>query len=324
MTRDNAAASSSPPVSVVVLSHDRAPLLARVLDALRAQDLGGAEIIVVDNASRDGSAELVRSRYPEARLIALAENAGIRARNLGFRSARGELVLSLDDDVEVLEPGCLRRLRERFAREPALGALTLKIREPHTGGDYTPTHWWHPRPREGFQDREFETDHINEAAVMFRAAALEKAGYYYERLFWGGEEWDLVLGIMDAGYTVRYFPEPVVHLAPRGDLSRRATPRHALLVRNRFWIALRRLPPHAAIAFIAPRLALWLARALRYGYTRAYLRGLFELACAAPAVWRDRRRISARTYARLRAIRRGDPASARARAQGDGKIQRQT
>jgi len=154
-----------------------------------------------------------------------------------------------------------------------------------------------------FQDDAFETDTINEAAVAFDATALAQAGYYYEELFWGGEEWDLVLGLLDAGYTIRYEPIPVRHLAPRGNLNLKADPRHALLVRNRFWIAFRRLDLFSALKVVLPRLLLWLGRSIRHGYFTDFLRGLLDLARRSPTIRRDRRPISAETKRRLRAIR---------------------
>ena len=92
----------------------------------------------------------------------------------------------------------------------------------------------------------------------------------------------MALGLMDLGKQIRYFPEPVLHLAPRGNLNVVADPRHALLVRNRCWIAIRRLPLAAAFWFTVPRLGLWLLRSLRFGYFGHYLRGVLGLLSVAP------------------------------------------
>lgn len=290
-------------LSVVVLNFNRKDLVRRVLRSLERQEPAPGEIIAVDNGSQDGSAAVIREEFPRVKLIALQENQGIRGRNIGFAAAKGAVILSLDNDIELIDPGSLRRMVERFDADPRVAALSLKICEPETGSDYTPTHWWHPLPRERFQDREFVTDHFNEAAVAFRSDVLGQAGYYYEELYWGGEEWDLALGIMNLGYEIRYFPEPVLHLAPRGNLNEQADPRNALLIRNRCWIALRRLPPLAAARFVLPRLALWFIRSLRYGYAHHYLRGTLDLVRNYRRIRLSRMRISAQTYARLKQIR---------------------
>ncbi len=296
-------AMQSVSASILVLNHNRREILARVLRAACAQNLPGLEWIVVDNGSTDGSAEMVREGFPDVRVVALDQNAGIRGRNIGFQEARGRVVLSLDNDIELLDPDLMQRVLRRFDADPQLGAATLKICEESTGDDFAPPHWWHPKSREQYQDDEFDTDNFNEAAVAFRASAIREAGYYYEPLFWGGEEWDLSLGLMDAGYAIRYVPEPVLHLAPRGNLNTQANARHALLVRNRFWIAFRRLPVLPALGYVLPRLALWTVRSLRYGYFREFARGLWDFARRLPETWRSRRLVSRDTRLRIRALR---------------------
>jgi hypothetical protein len=147
-----------------------------------------------------------------------------------------------------------------------------------------------------FQDREFETNQRSAVAEPKRW----KAGYYHEALL-GWEEMDLVFGIMDA----------IPDLVPA---RRRQPPRaaqlvnfrptlHALLVRNRFWIVLRRLGARDAVAYISPRLLLWLIRSIRYGYLKYYLRGIADLGRRLPEIHRDRRPISAETRMRMRRIR---------------------
>lgn len=296
-----------PEISVVVLSYQRADLLRRTLRSLFAQRDCAAEILVVDNASTDASADLVKTEFPQARLIALEENRAIAGRNIGFRAAEAPLVLSLDNDIELEDASSLRRICDAFATAPGLAAVTLKITEEATGSDYVPHHWWHPRPRLTHQDESFATDHLNEAAVAFRRAPLLEVGGYYEALEWGGEEWDLSLALMGAGWELCYLPIPVLHLAPRGSLHVRADPRHARLIRNRCWIALRRLPWPAALAYALPRLCLWGVRALRYGYWGAYCAGVRDFLRVLPRALAERRPLSAQAMARLRAVRRGHP-----------------
>jgi len=290
--------------SVVVLTRSRVHLLRRCLSSVRAQLPPAQEVIVVDNASTDDSVAVIRSEFPDVTVIANRENLGIAGRNIGFRASRHEIVLSLDDDIELTDPNTLSRILAAFEGRSSVGAVTLKLCEEATGSEFVPHHWWHPKPRASFQDREFETDRINEAAVAFRAEALERAGYYHEALFWGGEEMDLVFGIMDAGYSVWYLPLAVMHLAPRSNLNYKADYRHALLVRNRFWIVLRRLGPLDSFAYLAPRLVLWLVRSIRYGYLKYYLRGIADLVRRLPEIRRGRQPISAETRLRLRRIRK--------------------
>lgn len=298
------------PVSVVVLTRDRRALLERCLLSVARLDPAPLEVIVVDNGSGDGTADWVREQFSAVRILENGDNLGIAGRNRGYREARGDFVLSLDDDVELLDGETLSKVVGAFADDEQAAALSMKIVEEDTHGEFADHHWWHPRDRRRWQDARFETDRINEAAVAFRADVLSEVGYYYEPLFWGGEEWDLVLGIADAGYTIHYLPIPALHLSPRGNLNLRRDPRHVLLVRNRFWIAFRRLAWLDAFAFVLPRAVLWLGRSIRYGYLGHYLSGIGELAGRAGSILRDRRPIARETQRRLQRLRRGDDLSA--------------
>ncbi len=299
----SARSTFNPHVSAVVLTRERPALLRRTLQSLQQQDVASLETIVVDNGSRDDTVEMLKREFPNVVLIALKENTGIHGRNVGLAKAKGQVILSLDDDIELVDPGALTRISALFDSTPRLGALTLKICEGDDPTDYVESHWWHPLPKDRFQNQSFSTDRINEAAVAFRRSAIAQTGGYYERLFWGGEEWDLVCGILNAGFEIRYFPEPVMHLAPRGHLHARADPRHILTVRNRCWIAFRRLPISSALSFSVPRLALWAVRAIRHGYVGYYLYGLWGLACAVPHIIRERRPLSPAAYTYLRKLR---------------------
>ena len=288
--------------SVVLLSHDRSDLLRRGLASVSQQRVE-AEVIVVDNGSKDGTPGMVRRDFPHVRLIALTENSGVRGRNLGVQAAHGDVVLTLDDDIELMTPDALSRILSTFSGNPELGALSLKICDGEDTSQSSPAHWWHPRPASSCDELEFETDRISEGAVAFRRETFLESGGYLESLFWGAEEWDLALALIDAGYQLRYLPEPVRHLAPRGSLDVQASPRHALLIRNRIWIAFRRLPLASAAAFSIPRLLLWCLRSLRYGYFRQFLGGFASLLAAAPRIAASRKVISSEARRKLRTLR---------------------
>src|SRR5687768_6379278 len=85
-----------PVVSAVIITRDRREALVQVLD--RLAQLPVDEVLVVDNGSSDGTAQLVRARHDGVRLLEPGENIGIAGRNLAAREARGEFLLMLDDD----------------------------------------------------------------------------------------------------------------------------------------------------------------------------------------------------------------------------------
>lgn len=107
-------------ISVIIPAHNEQDYLGRTLEALRRQNYGWFEIIVVANGCVDGTAEVARGRCH--RLIVLSQKNLGMARNLGARLARGELLLFLDADT-TLEPMALRRIAEVFSTADAAGTL---------------------------------------------------------------------------------------------------------------------------------------------------------------------------------------------------------
>ncbi len=90
--------NENPLVTVNILSFNRREELRNTLTKVFEQDYKNIEIIVVDNASSDGSSEMVKNEFPDVQLIQLEENIGIAGWNEGFKAAKGVYVLVLDDD----------------------------------------------------------------------------------------------------------------------------------------------------------------------------------------------------------------------------------
>ncbi len=119
-------APALPPVQVVVLNYNAAGWLERCLESLRATDYPDLDIIVVDNASTDGSADLARSRS-DVTLVEAGANLGFsRGNNLVLRRAKAPLVALLNPDTHV-EPGWLRPLVDRLRSDPIAGGVGPKI-----------------------------------------------------------------------------------------------------------------------------------------------------------------------------------------------------
>ena len=114
-------------LSVCIVSYNTRDDLARCLDSLAAT-LGALdhEIVVVDNASADGSPALVREEYPHARLIEPGLNTFYsEGNNIAIRAARGDYVLILNPDTEV-HPGAIQTLLDRLEANPGWGAVTAR------------------------------------------------------------------------------------------------------------------------------------------------------------------------------------------------------
>ena len=116
-----------PRVSVVIANWNGRHHLERCLAALQAQTYPAFEIIVVDNGSTDGSADLVAREFPAVRLIRNGENTGFcRGNNIGVAAAGGDLIVLLNNDAE-LAPTFMRRLIEAAELEPNVGMFATRI-----------------------------------------------------------------------------------------------------------------------------------------------------------------------------------------------------
>ena len=118
---------SAPHVSVVIPVWNGRRWLQGCLGSLDAQTLGPSQTILVDNGSRDGSAQLARRLAPAATVLSLAQNTGFaRAANLGVDAAEGEIVALLNTDV-VLAPDWLQRMCAALMDDPRVGSVACKM-----------------------------------------------------------------------------------------------------------------------------------------------------------------------------------------------------
>ena len=95
-------------VTVSVLTYNRMNVLRESLSALRYVHYSPLEILVVDNHSEDGTAQMVKAEFPEVRFYQMDRNEGVAARNVGIRMASSEIVITLDDDILGLEGAGIR------------------------------------------------------------------------------------------------------------------------------------------------------------------------------------------------------------------------
>ena len=282
--------ASDPRVAVVVATHNRLSSLLGALERLVALPERPA-IVVVDNASRDGTAESVRRRYPTVRVVELAENVGAGARNIGVREAAAPYVAFADDD-SWWAPGALTRAADVLGRHRDIGLVAARIlvgpeeREDPTcaamaesalraAGDAP------GKPVLGF---------VACGAIVRRSAFLEVGGFD-ARLGVYGEEQMLAVDLARRGWRLVYVPEVVAHHHP--SPKRDPVERNRLEARNALWFAwLRRRSRGAAEATL--RVA---SQALRDRGARA---GLREALTGLPWVLRERHPVSAELEAALR------------------------
>ncbi len=217
-------------VSVAILSCNRREELRATLRGLLERGPVWGEIIVADNASGDGTTEMVRREFPEVRLIETGGNLGVAGLNQAYRAARGDWILSLDDD-SCPELGTFGPLAAALAAEPDYAAITCSVRARQTGNEPVVTKLV-LAPYAGF----------HEAGGLLRRDLIAQLGGFDEDLFLWGVETHLATRALLAGFRLaRCDSAVVVH---RATPLNRSSRRHAFhYCRNLFLFLLRHSPP---------------------------------------------------------------------------------
>ena len=222
-----------PPVTIAIVSWNTRDLLARCLESLAPEvERGRAEVWVVDNASSDGSPDLVRERFPWANLIASQENLGFgRAVNLGAEQARADWIAVANADVAVRR-GALDALLDAGARDRRAGAIAPRLVLPDGSTQHSvfafPTVPFAfmvatglYRAWAGLADRmampgRWDSGRARRvpwavaAFLLVRRSAWEEIGGFDERQWMYAEDLDLCWRLHDAGWATRYEPRAAV------------------------------------------------------------------------------------------------------------------
>jgi GT2 family glycosyltransferase len=245
-------------ISVVVLNWNRKDLLRSCLESLERQHGVLFEVIVVDNGSRDGSAEMVeeefvRPRRLSLRLIRNSVNRGFcAANNQGMAAARGTFVALLNNDAEA-HPEWLSTLRGAFDARPDAGMAASKIlsfdepsRIDKAGHLIYPDGQNRGRgtgePDDGRYDQREEVLWADGCAAMYRRAMLDEIGGFDEDFFAYGDDAELGLRARIAGWKCLYEPGAVVRHRRGASLGVESARRIELIERNRVLLAAKLFP----------------------------------------------------------------------------------
>jgi len=219
-------------LSIVIVSYNTRDFLVKCIQSIEetAQDFT-YEIIVVDNASNDGSVELVKEKFKDVVLIANKENLGFsKANNLGVKKTSGRLVLFLNADT-VVYPLTLKAMINFMDNHKDAGAATCKLQMPNGRIDDA-SHRGFPTPWNSFShfsgisklfprsktfggynlsyldlSETHEIDALAGAFMMVRREAGKKVGWWDEDYFFYGEDLDFCFMLKQNGWKVYYMPE---------------------------------------------------------------------------------------------------------------------
>src|ERR671937_1156158 len=215
-------ARSAADVSVSIVNAGSRDLLLACLQSLAGEDV---EIVVLDNASDDGSADAVRERFPSTRVIAQEFRAGFGANhNTVIRATDGRYVYILNEDT-TSDDWRFERMVEYMDAHPRVAVLGSRLVYPD--GRHQDSAWRFPTPliallglptlgkvgiKQSTGSKPRAVDWVMAAAMLVRREALDEVGFFDEGFFIYSEEIDLCLRLRRAGWEVHYFPEvTVVH-----------------------------------------------------------------------------------------------------------------
>ena len=207
-------------LSVSIVNTNSRELLLACLETLRGTT---AEIVVLDNASEDGSADAVRERFPDVRVLVQEFRAGFGANhNTVMRATEGRYVYVLNEDTTADDWG-FARIVEYLDAHPRVAALGPRLTYPD--GRLQDSAWRFPTPlvstlglltvgklgvKQSRGDAPHAVDWVMGAALVLRRDALDEVGLFDDEFFLYSEEVDLQFRLRQAGWDVHYFPSATV------------------------------------------------------------------------------------------------------------------
>lgn len=240
-------------VAIIIPNWNGQRHLQRCLPAVFAQTYPHFEVVIVDNASTDGSVELVREQFPQVTLIVNDTNLGFAAaNNLAIRATRAPYIATLNNDTQV-EADWLSELVRGITSDPKIGMVASKIlymQPPHlvdsagVGVSRAGLAWnrYNGAQENPSEIEPYEVFGPSAAAALYRREMLDEVGLFDEAYFAYYEDTDLAWRARLMGWRCLYMPTARVHHA-HSATSRQGSPfKRYLLSRNLLWTVVKNYP----------------------------------------------------------------------------------
>jgi len=248
----------TPKVSVVILNWNGGEHLKKCLDSVLKTDYHDLEVIVVDNASTDGSQELVKKYYPQVILVENEKNLGFCVgNNIGIKRAKGEIIILLNNDT-IVDGGWIKEIL-KCAQDPKVGIVGCRLYFPDTkiiqslGFKMRFLGFWENigagQKDKGQFDKVSCVDYVSGAALAIKREVLDKVGLLDPAFYAYCEDVDLCYRARRAGYKVVTSNAIVYHC---GSLSWDRLPvrKMYLVQRNRIYFILKHYPPKNLLRYV--------------------------------------------------------------------------
>jgi len=234
-------------LSIIIVNYNVKEFLQNLIHSIEKATLNiTKEIIVVDNASDDGSNEFIKNNFPQIKLIANNKNLGFgKANNLGLKETLGKFILLINPDTIVAED-TLEKMMEFFRKNPEAGLAGCKILNPDGTLQLAcrrsfPGPWTSLTKVTGLsslfpnskifarynltyldENQSYEVDAISGSFMMMKREVYEKVGGFDEQFFMYGEDLDLCYRIQKAGFKVFYVHSTqIIHY--KGESTKRSS-----------------------------------------------------------------------------------------------------
>lgn len=223
----------TPGVSVIIVSYNAFDYLDKCLSSLLRQQGIDLEIIVVDNNSPDGTAKLVKEKYPSIKLIASEKNLGFSGgNNLGIKEATKDVLLLLNPDTELLQADTLAKMSTYLLSNPNYGIVAPYLL--NTDGSFQSSFWDLPQVRDVLTELVYlhrihkkapptqptQVPAVSGAAqFLTRELALKLNGLDPD-MFWM-EDTDLCYRVNQVGKKIMFYPEvKVIHHGGKSSVDK--------------------------------------------------------------------------------------------------------
>ena len=299
---------AAPWVSIIIVNYNAGAFLQKAIDKVAEQSDQGFELILLDNASTDGSLETLRTDHiPNYKLIKLEENVGFAAgNNLAAKQASGEWIALLNPDTEA-KPDWLAEFKNAVTAHPGVkmfaGATINTSNQDILDGAGDCYHFLGVPWRGGYSRPVHELPGVGDcfsacgaSALIHRATFLDMGGFD-ESFFCYCEDVDLGFRLRLEGGRCLFWPAAAIYHYGSGTTSV-ASPfsvRHG--TRNRLWTFVKNMPPIALFLLFPLHILLsfaFIGRAFMKGRGKPTLFGFIEGLKGLPAIWRARKSVQER------------------------------
>ena len=240
------------PITVIILNWNGKKFLPECLESVKKQTYPNLTIMVVDNASADGSVEYLRAEYPEVVLVINDKNLGFAGgNNSGLRACKTPYLVILNNDTD-MRPDCVAELKKVMDRDPRIGAcasrIMLKFEENRLDAaglsvcaDGLALGRGRMEPPENYP-REEEVFFASDCCTLYRKSMLDEIGYYDEDFFAYADETDLGWRARARQWKCIYVPTAAINHHHSGSSGSVSPFKVFLVERNRICVAIKNFP----------------------------------------------------------------------------------